>query len=67
MKNEFGRNTWGRKGVGFKLAYLQAEFYKLIWREVTQRQVDPARRWHKAGLLSDDGLESVLTLGKTGR
>jgi hypothetical protein len=32
--------------------------------KVGQRQLDLARRWHKAGLLSDEGMREVLEEGR---
>ena len=34
--------------------------------KVGQRQVDLAERWHKAGLLSDEGLDAVLRIRAPG-
>ena len=33
--------------------------------KVTQRQIDPAKRWNQDGLLSDAGLKAVLREGKS--
>ena len=35
--------------------------------KVTARQLDLAKRWHKAGLLSDEGLRAVIRTGAEGR
>jgi hypothetical protein len=48
----------------FNLEFMPLTLNQRKSAKVGQRQVDLAKRWHKAGLLSDEGLSAVLEEGR---
>ena len=44
----------------FNLEFMPLTLNQKKAAKVTQRQIDLARRWHKLGILSEEGLEAVL-------
>ena len=51
----------------FNLEFMPLTLNQKKATEVTQRQIDLARRWHKLGILSEEGLEAVLRTSRTSR
>jgi hypothetical protein len=46
----------------FNLEFIPLTLNQRKSAKVGQRQIDLARRWHKVGLLSDEGLRAVLEI-----
>jgi hypothetical protein len=49
----------------FNLEFMPLTLNQRKSAKVGQRQIDLAKRWHKAGLLSDEGLKAVLAVSAT--